>query len=702
MNMKTIRYISAAAALLLSAASCVFGPDYAPVSELSSLEINEICPAMAEGESGWVELVNTSSSTINVCGLKMLVSDDFYYRHKVYEAPESLTLEAGERLVINSEERPIKLSTLEEVVFTSGLDTVLAEVDVKALVKDVGTPEQKGSWSRIPDLTGDFIVTETATKGEKNYKFVPYKVDGLVLNEICPSAGWVEVVNTALGVLTLDETTIVLTDWSNIDHELYKFGENTGIKRDEHKAVPVSIMDLKQLKLVSNEGKIVDSFDVADVKDAGTIATGNSYSRLPDITGDWYISGTATKEAVNQDSTNDIAKLVINEVSPSEGWVEVCNPTVRLLQVSGATISVNGKVAATLSGSMKPGEAKAYAVGATASSEIALKNSAGTAVDSFKSANVKDGDTPVSGGSWSRIPDGKNWYTVKTSSKDASNYGIIKGNTIGVWYNQSNTPTLLSNLDQFAKLGIGNVLLHEYAFKYYENLIPSILEKADKLGITIHIWMQCFWWNDNKGVNGWRSPVDDANKCYDQALFDDILGESRGAKYVKAGVKGIHFDYIRFGGTAYKHDFPEVNVTGQGAIDEFLRQADAKLRGINPNLIMSAALMGETGSEKYYGQHPESMSQYLDILIPMLYFHSGGYNGPTAVSKANWFANHAGPNTQVWAGTQTYDASNNGLSAAVMRQDCELYVGSKVDGIGLFRHGLGVLPNLLDLQIINQ
>ncbi len=702
MNMKILKYFPVLAALVAVAASCVEDPAYAPASSLSSIIVNEICPAIAEGDNGWVEIANGSSSAMDICGLKMLVSDDYYYRYQVYEAPESMSLSAGEKLVIEPESIPLKLSKLEEIVSTSGRDTVVLEMNIKDMAKELGNPAEDGSWSRIPDLTGDFVVSEKATRGEKNYKFVPYKVDGLLINEICPSEGWVEIYNNAVGSLRLDETSIVLTDWSGIDHKLYKFGENVNIKRDERIAVPAQIMDLKQLKLVSNEGKVVDTFDVSDVKDAGSIAAGNSYSRLPDISGDWYISGTATKEAVNEDSTNDIKQLVINEVSPLEGWVEVCNPTVRLLQVSGATITVDGKAAATLSGSMKPGESKAYAVSATATSDIALKNSAGTAVDTFKPADLKDGEVPVQGGSWSRIPDGKEWYCVRTASKDGSNYGIVKGNTVGVWYNQSNTPSLLSNLDYFAKRGIGHVFLHEYAFKYYENLIPSILKRADELGITIHIWLQCFWWNDNQGVNGWRSPVDDTNKCYDQALFDDILGEDRATKYVKAGVKGIHFDYIRFGGTAYKHDFPDAGVTGQGAIDEFCRQADARLRSINPDLVLSAALMGETASEKYYGQHPESMSQYIDILIPMLYFHSGGYNAATAASRLNWFATHAGQNTQVWAGIQTYDASSNGLPESTIRKDFEAFIGSKADGISLFRHGLGSLPVLLDLQTINK
>jgi len=696
MTMKILKYLSAVAAFMASAASCVFGPDYAPSSELASLAINEICPASSDSESGWVEIVNTSSSTVNVSGLKLLVSDDFYYRKSIFEAPETLSIEAGEKYVISAETLPIKAETLEELVLTTGKDTVVLEMNVKSLSKEIGLPEQNGSWSRIPDITGDFIVTETATKGEKNYKYVPYKIDGLVINEVCPSEGWIELINDTFSTLTLTETRIVAKDNSGKEHDVYQF-ESGEVKLGERFVIEAPLDDMKELRLVSNEKKVVDSLIVSDIKDQGKIASGKSFSRLPDLDGEWYISSTLTKNAKNQDSSSDITHLVLNEISLADGWIEVYNPTVRTLNVAGATISVDGKTAGTLTSSISPDGRQTIAAVVKAGSEVILKASDGKTVDVFKQSLVNDTDIPSVKGSWSRIPDGSDWYTVKTSSKDKFNYGIIKGNTIGIWYNQSNTPKLMDNLDLFAQKGIGHVFLHEYAFKYYEDLIPAIFAKAEEIGITMHIWMQCFWWNDNKGVNGWRSPVIDSLKCYDQALFDDILGEERAAKYVKAGAKGIHFDYIRYGGTAYKHDYPEVGVTGVGSIDEFLRQADVKLRGINPNLILSAALMAEQGSERAYGQHPESMGKVLDILIPMIYRHSGGYNIPTAVGKANYFATHGAP-AQCWAGTQTYDANSYGLSADVIKSDCEGYLNSQASGVVLFRHGIGDIPNMLDIK----
>ena len=686
------------AAVLTALAACEKTPDYASVN-LDRLIVNEICPAVAEGEKGWIEIYNPSDEAISIYGVQLKITDDYYYRGVVYQAPE-ISIGAGDYLVIPGEgeelKADIKLSTIEEIFLVSGNDDTITGLDMKEFIKK-GKPASGGSWSRLPDVTGDFAVTETATPGKKNYKFAPYNIKGMVINEICPAENWVELYNNGTGLLTLDETTLVLTDNSNIEQTVYTFGEKTTIARSAYLAVPANLGDMKALKLVSNEKKTIDSFAVADVHGGGNPIAGQSYSRLPDITGEWYISGTVTREAANQDSSADISELILNEFSPSGGWVEILNPTVRSLRVDGAVVKADGAVAATLSGAIKPGTRTVVNVSGTASNLSLYAPDGTTLVDSFTKGIVKDELTPDAAGSWSRIPDGSDWYTVKTASKNEKNFGIIQGNTVGVWYNQSNTPSLDKNLDQFARLGIGHVFLHEYAFKNYPTLVPGLIEKANSLGIKIHIWMQCFWWNDNQGVNGWRSPVDDANKCYDQALFDDILSESRALKYVKAGVQGIHFDYIRFGGTSYKHDYPDAGITGVGAIDEFCRQASVKLRAINPDIILSAALMGETGSERYYGQHPESMGQYLDILIPMIYGNHSGKTSGTCKAIANYFAQHGTP-AQCWAGNDTYDSNSNGLSAEKIKSSSLIYLDSKATGLVLFRHGLGTLPDMLDLK----
>ena len=265
------------------------------------------------------------------------------------------------------------------------------------------------------------------------------------------------------------------------------------------------------------------------------------------------------------------------------------------------------------------------------------------------------------------------------------------GNTIALWVRQSSTNSI--DLDSLCRLGIGNILLHEYAFKNYGAAkVTSLANKAHELGMTLHIWMQCFWWNDDIK---WRSPVidrvGDTPARYDQDLFNDIL--NRGKNYIdSAPIDGIHFDYIRFGGTANKHNFPDDGITGIGAITEFCRQAYVTLKGKKPSLVLSAALMGERNAQQYYGQDPQQMTQYIDILMPMAYISSYNYSSTTNVAVANWFADRAG-DKQVWHGISTYNSNTQGLSAEEIYRDCYNIKSSRAKGIALFRDGIGTLPD---------
>ena len=157
-------------------------------------------------------------------------------------------------------------------------------------------------------------------------------------------------------------------------------------------------------------------------------------------------------------------------------------------------------------------------------------------------------------------------------------------------------------------------------------------------------------------------------------------------------------DYIRFGGTAYKHN-PSAEITATGAVTEFCRQINVAVKAVNSNIVLSAALMPEPDSEYYYGQDPAQMGRYMDILIPMIYFRTDGYSsgGQTwARNVANHFATKGAP-AQVWAGLTTYSGGDSNvvpLSAAQIRSDCEFFAGTKASGVVLFRYGLGGLPDL--------
>lgn len=271
--------------------------------------------------------------------------------------------------------------------------------------------------------------------------------------------------------------------------------------------------------------------------------------------------------------------------------------------------------------------------------------------------------------------------------------GLKNTNGIWVWSSHMNNVDLQELNDK----GIGNIILHEVSFrKHGEDSTMAFIRSAKKKGILVHVWFQCFY-----SGGKWISPVDDEHNCYRQDYYDEVI--SRAEHYLDLGVEAIHLDYIRFGGTAHKHN-PSPEITATGAVTEFCRQINVRLKTKNPKVILSAALMPEPDSEHYYGQDPAQMGQYIDILMPMIYRHSPAY----AKGGEDWYARVArhfvekGKPAQVWAGTTTYtgdDGKVTAMPAEDIASDCASFAGTGATGVVLFRYGIGELPNLKKLKL---
>ena len=269
---------------------------------------------------------------------------------------------------------------------------------------------------------------------------------------------------------------------------------------------------------------------------------------------------------------------------------------------------------------------------------------------------------------------------------------VQEQNRNGIWLWSKYMPE--ASLDEFAAKDIKNVILHEVSFTRHgvDSTLAFIREAQDK-GIKVHIWFQCFYQGGK-----WVNPVDDSLCRYKQEYFDEVI--ARAVDYVNMGVDGIHLDYIRFGGTAYKHN-PSEEITAVGCVTEFCRQMHDAVKAVNPDVVLSAALMPEPDSEYYYGQDPAQMGQYLDILMPMIYYHSEGYrkNGAKwALGVADHFATKGAP-AKVWAGMTTYEDTDTAevvpMDAEMILKDCRMFAdSSQAVGVVLFRYGLGELPDL--------
>ena len=227
-----------------------------------------------------------------------------------------------------------------------------------------------------------------------------------------------------------------------------------------------------------------------------------------------------------------------------------------------------------------------------------------------------------------------------------------------------------------AAFGTTDVFLHEYAFTAHgQEDVVLWIEKANAAGLKVHIWIQAFY-------NGkWINPVKDG--APDRSLYDEKIARAETYARIR-GVGGIHLDYVRYPGTAYKTS------GGTRAVSEFVRLAATRLRQTSPRLVVSAALMPETtANERYYGQDYAALSKYLDVVVPMIY--KGNYKKTTSwiSSTAKWYAENS-KGAKVWAGLQGYrsDDDMSMLPTPELTGDVNAALEAGAAGTVIFRWGL--------------
>ncbi|MDD6776976.1 MAG: pseudomurein-binding repeat-containing protein [Methanobacteriaceae archaeon] len=242
------------------------------------------------------------------------------------------------------------------------------------------------------------------------------------------------------------------------------------------------------------------------------------------------------------------------------------------------------------------------------------------------------------------------------------------------------------DLNSLASKGTTDLFLNYYAIETHgKTAVESWIAKASNLGIRVHIWMQSF--NDG----GWINPVKDGQ--VNQKYFNEKIAEAESYAAVK-GVAGIHLDYLRYPGNAYK------TTGGTEAINTFVKQIVSAIRAVNPNLIISAALMPECDDLKYYyGQDYDVISKYMDAVLPMVY--KGNYEAGSAwiTSTSKWFVEHS-KGAKVWTGLQGYESDSHvvPLPSAEIKHDAEAALKGKVDGVIIFRWGV---TNFVDFKSLS-
>ena len=275
-------------------------------------------------------------------------------------------------------------------------------------------------------------------------------------------------------------------------------------------------------------------------------------------------------------------------------------------------------------------------------------------------------------------------YSIKVSSPSNENYASVsKTFTIevqssdtrnnGFWLFGRDMNSV--NLNTLKNYGTKHIFLNYKAIELYgQSGVESFVQKASNYGIKVHIWMQVFYDGD------WHSPADGK---FDYDLINSRIDLAKSYAKIK-GISGIHMDYLRYPGTAYKH------ANGTEAINYFTQRVCEEIHSINPKLIVSAAIMPEPSKDVYYyGQDIPTLTKYLDVIVPMVY--KGNYNqGTSWIQKVTQTFVKQSSGAQVWVGLQSYKSDSNPtkLSASELLGDADAASLGGATGVIMFRWGL--------------
>ena len=274
-------------------------------------------------------------------------------------------------------------------------------------------------------------------------------------------------------------------------------------------------------------------------------------------------------------------------------------------------------------------------------------------------------------------------YLASKNSFKVQIKSLAKGN--GYWVNKWSMPKV--NLKKLSKLGTKHIfLLHTSFAKYGKTKVINWIKKAHKYGMKVHIWISVFY------KDGHFIHASSKSGKFNYKHMNSIIKK---VKYY-AGFKevdGIHFDYIRFGGNAYKYK------NSVAAVNYFVKTACQSLRSVNPAIVISAALMPEPYDMKYYyAQDYSTMSKQLDIVVPMIY--KGNYHASAKwIKKTTKTFVKKSKGALVWSGLQSYysDAHVKKLPYKKLFKDAKAAKSGWAKGVVLFRWGLSPLINFKKL-----
>ncbi|MBR5954891.1 MAG: hypothetical protein IK021_05755, partial [Methanobrevibacter sp.] len=239
-----------------------------------------------------------------------------------------------------------------------------------------------------------------------------------------------------------------------------------------------------------------------------------------------------------------------------------------------------------------------------------------------------------------------------------------------------------TNFAELSKRGVTDIMLNYYAFqKYSPEYVDEYIAGAREEGINVHIWAQIFYQGEP-----WDRPIDRQGNVN----YEFFNNKTKELEYYASGkgLAGIHYDYLRFSGSEKYDNTAWQNPGGTDAITYFVKQSTEAIRKINPDLIISAAIMPEMDYlDSLYGVDYPEITKYFDVVMPMVY--RGNYNEDAAwvYDTTKEFVEKS-QGSVVWTGLQAYaddDHMNSLLPFIELNNDTINALNAGAKGVSIFK-----------------
>jgi len=279
------------------------------------LYINEVC---AKEDKEWIELYNSTSSTMELGGIT-IVYDDKSKETILCKIPDNTIVHAEGYVVFDkSDGSLIRSFSMNKYLELSLISPKNAKIDVFNRDEELGVNQAHptdGSYVRIPDGSANWEITKTPTKGYKNENNDTRTFEGLIINEVRATTGdeWIEAFNTTYSAMDISGVTIVYKNSQNQEQTLYKIPVNTVVNArayivfDKNNGISSGIFPMDkpiELSLFSPKNTVIDKFNRDQAIGVNTAHHQiGSYSRYPNASATWVATAIQTKNAVNRYAT---------------------------------------------------------------------------------------------------------------------------------------------------------------------------------------------------------------------------------------------------------------------------------------------------------------------------------------------------------------------------------------------------------------